>query len=540
MVLLYYRIKADIPVILMGETGCGKTSIITKLSQILNNGEILVEKINIHPGINDEYICEKMKEMNLRAEKQEKELWIFFDEFNTCLSSSLLKEIFENKSFNDIKLHDNIRLIGACNPYRKKKEGGERFCYEKDNEDDNEKELVYSVQPLPQSLLNYVFNFGTLNEDYEKKYIFSIIENIFQKEEENLHEATKEVIFKCHKHLRELFDTSVVSLREISRFTKLVDFFLQYFLIKRNCDEIEDSSKDNMEQFDKIISIICSVYLCYYVRLTGVLKRAEFDNYLRESLIILVNSLEKAEKKDEDETGDKDKENLAFSIQNKKLRQFFEANKISHFSDLLKLEEKYLLDKIELKRGIYKNDSLKENTFLMFVAAITKIPLIIVGKPGTGKSISAQLICNSMRGEYSKDKFFREFPEIVLSYFQGSESTKTEDIEILFKIAENKLEFYKTNEEYKNKLPISMILFDELGLSGKSKNKPLKILHSKLEYAGNEEGVSFIGLSDYTLDAAKINRAMFLSVPNLEENIDQLISTTNALLKVSQMNYMII
>ena len=531
MVLLYYRIKADIPVILIGETGCGKTSIIIKLSQILNNGEILVEKINIHPGINDEYICEKMKEMNLRAEKQEKELWIFFDEFNTCLSSSLLKKIFENKSFNDIKLHDNIRLIGACNPYRKKKEGGERFCYEKDNEDDDEKELVYSVQPLPQSLLNYVFNFGTLNEDYEKKYIFSIIENIFEKEEENLHEATKEVIFKCHKHLRELFDTSVVSLREISRFTKLVDFFLQYFPIKRNCDEIEDSSKDNMEQFDKIISIICSVYLCYYVRLTGVLKRAEFDNYLRESLIILVNSLEKAEKKDEDETGDKDKENLAFSIQNKKLRQFFEANKISHFSDLLKLEEKYLLDKIELKRGIYKNDSLKENTFLMFVAAITKIPLIIVGKPGTGKSISAQLICNSMRGEYSKDKFFREFPEIVLSYFQGSESTKTEDIEILFKIAENKLEFYKTNEEYKNKLPISMILFDELGLSGKSKNKPLKILHSKLEYAGNEEGVSFIGLSDYTLDAAKINRAMFLSVPNLEENIDQLISTTKCIVE---------
>ena len=53
--------------------------------------------------------------------------------------------------------------------------------------------------------------------------------------------------------VRELFDTSVVSLREISRFTKLVDFFLQYFPIKRNCDEIEDSSKDNMEQFDKII-----------------------------------------------------------------------------------------------------------------------------------------------------------------------------------------------------------------------------------------------------------------------------------------------
>ena len=103
----------------------------------------------------------------------------------------------------------------------------------------------------------------------------------------------------------------------------------------------------------------------------------------------------------------------------------------------------------------------------MFVAVTTNIPLIIVGKPGTGKSLSSQLIYNSMRGEYSKDKFFREFPQIILSYFQGSESTKPEDIEKLFEIAENKLQFYKDKEdkeEFKNiQLPISMILFDELG-----------------------------------------------------------------------------
>ena len=43
MVLLVYRIKANVPVIIMGETGCGKTSLITKLSQILNNGEKLVK-----------------------------------------------------------------------------------------------------------------------------------------------------------------------------------------------------------------------------------------------------------------------------------------------------------------------------------------------------------------------------------------------------------------------------------------------------------------------------------------------------------------
>ena len=47
MVLLCYRIIANVPVIIIGETGCGKTSLIIKLSQILNNGEKLVEIINL-------------------------------------------------------------------------------------------------------------------------------------------------------------------------------------------------------------------------------------------------------------------------------------------------------------------------------------------------------------------------------------------------------------------------------------------------------------------------------------------------------------
>ena len=40
---------------------------------------------------------------------------------NTCLSLSLLTEIFINKTYNGEKLSENIRLIGACNPYRKRK-----------------------------------------------------------------------------------------------------------------------------------------------------------------------------------------------------------------------------------------------------------------------------------------------------------------------------------------------------------------------------------------------------------------------------------
>ena len=499
MVLLIYRIKANVPVILMGETGCGKTALIIKLSQILNNGETNVEIINIHPGITDEKLCDIMDGKNKLAEKQKnKELWIFFDEINTCLSLSLLTEIFINRSYNGKKLSDNIRLIGACNPYRRRKEGKEKSGLSKS--EDNDKELVYLVQPLPQSLLFYVFSFGRIDDEDEKKYIHSIIEKLFTEQEKDLHEATTEAISECHKYLRKTFDESVVSLREISRFKKCIEFFKKYFEIKNHFEERSNNEKNN-----KIRSIICSVYICYYIRLTDEKKRSNFDNLLRTSLLKLIIKNINDDMKEKELIEQIGKKDLGQEI-NKRPEEI-----IKNFSDFLKIEEDYLLNKIELDKGIGKNTLLKENVFLLFLSVVTNIPLIIIGKPGTGKSLSAQLIDKSLKGKYSKNKFFKNFPKIIQTYFQGSESTQPEDIENLFDKANNRLNYYKEN---KLGLPISMILFDELGLAEHSKSNPLKVLHSKLEYSGKEEGVSFVGISNYSLDAAKVNRALILSVPD--------------------------
>ena len=120
--------------------------------------------------------------MNEKAKKVKTEFWVFFDEINTCLSLSLITEIFTKKTFDGKKIEDNIRLIGACNPYRRRKPSMERYGYERENEKD--KKLVYSVQSIPQSLLNYILSFGTLNSEDEKKYIYSIIEKLFEPGEE--------------------------------------------------------------------------------------------------------------------------------------------------------------------------------------------------------------------------------------------------------------------------------------------------------------------------------------------------------------------
>ena len=71
MALILLRIRADIPVIMMGETGCGKTSLIRKLSELLNNGSSNKMKIlNIHAGISDKDIINFLEKKVINEAKK--------------------------------------------------------------------------------------------------------------------------------------------------------------------------------------------------------------------------------------------------------------------------------------------------------------------------------------------------------------------------------------------------------------------------------------------------------------------------------------
>ena len=525
MILILYRIIANIPVILMGETGCGKTALIKKLNQLLNNGEEKLETINIDPSYNDEKLTKLMENINDKAVKYAKkgsELWVFFDELNTCDSLSIITEIFINRTFGGKMLEKNIRLIGACNPYRKKREN-KNICGLTYNNSDNEIQLVYLVNIMPQSLMYYVFNFGSLEKKNEDQYIASIISDIIP--DKNLKEATKNVISKCHDYLRDIFDPSVVSLREMKRFKKIFRFLIKYF---ENKKKLYPEKSGNSES-TKLKSIIISIYLCYYIRLVDATNRTNFDTELKGLFKELVNYRFDKSKKPENFSendviyaGDLRKD----LKDNYKITDFNKFN----FSQILSKEEDFILENINLSKGIGKNNSLKENIFLLFSALVTNIPLIIIGKPGSSKSLSAQLIYKEMGGKYSRSEFFKLYPSIIQSYFQGSDSTTPEEVKGIFEIAEGRLDELKKNHNNKKEdLPISMLLFDELGLAERSKYNPLKVLHSYLELDGNKEGTSFIGISNWTLDAAKINRALTLTVPDLDSNLDDLTITSKSI-----------
>ena len=541
MILILLRIRENIPVIMMGETGCGKTSLIRKLSELLNNGESIMEILNIHAGITDDEIVkflfekkeidgkkydsiiEKAEQLERKEEaikKQydkehqkyfKKKLWVFLDEINTCNCMGLICELMTKHSCQGIKLPENIFFIGACNPYRYGKKVEETFALKVAGK--KEKKLVYTVNPLPFSLLNFVFNFGNLTPDDEKSYInnmvVSPIEHFFWKEVEeknkdkkalitkdlkkyitaedyNLCEDLKKLaakaIIEAQNYVRDKNDVSSVSLREIRRFSIFYSFFVEYFRKNKSLTEKIDQ-KEHFKKIDNFYksfgkkeiyqnAIKLSIYLCYYMRLS----KKEFRRELA------VN----------------------------KMNKLFGDN----FVEIPEHEQRFIAENIEMKEGIAKNRALLENLFTIFACVNAKIPLFIVGKPGCSKSLSVQLLFGAMKGNASDNILFKSLPKLFINSYQGSLGSTSKGVLNIFKKARLLL---KTDKDKTNDLDkiISMIYFDEMGLAEHSPNNPLKVIHSELEYDLNEgsKKIAFVGISNWILDASKMNRGLFLSIP---------------------------
>lgn len=69
------------------------------------------------------------------------------------------------------------------------------------------------------------------------------------------------------------------------------------------------------------------------------------------------------------------------------------------------------------------NRALRENLFTSFVCILNKIPVLLIGNPGSSKSLSVKLVISNLKGRFSKNEFCRQFLAFMPHYFQGSESS---------------------------------------------------------------------------------------------------------------------
>ena len=184
------RLEYQLPAILMGETGCGKTALVEFICDSL---EVPLMKLDLHGGITDADITKFIRKCIARAREEritgKGYLVAFLDEINAANCLAYCKSLICDRLFEGERLPDNVRIVACCNPYRLRTLRGHSddgfdsgLVYQHHFADggiggntDLMKKLVYRVYQLPEALMDLVADFGALTDISEKQYIKAIL-----------------------------------------------------------------------------------------------------------------------------------------------------------------------------------------------------------------------------------------------------------------------------------------------------------------------------------------------------------------------------
>ncbi|KAH3751698.1 hypothetical protein DPMN_186267 [Dreissena polymorpha] len=471
MVLIMLRIQANVPVVVMGETGCGKTSLIRYLAGIC---EISFSVVNIHAGTTKQNVIKSvLLEHELCLQTPCVQRWLFLDEINTSECIGVICDIICHHTCNGKRLAPNLAILGACNPYKLRTVDSINTAglSSKVKTDDLSK-LVYRVLPLPEMMVDFVWDFGSLSDTDEQRYIIRMTESML-KSGFKMQTLLSDMLCISQAFVRNEEKSSfVVSLRDVNRCIRLVSWFVN--VLSKNSSLFSNTLTVNNE----VKAIILALTHCYHSRFTDKSSRLLY------------------------------RERLAIPL----IKQKVGIKTAADIHDIIKDAQSDFLNRMDLPPGTAKNTALKENVFMILVCILNRIPIFVVGKPGCSKSLAIQVIRSNLRGKDSKDDFFKTLPQLHCVSFQGSESSTSDGILKVFEKAERYQES-NTNEDV-----LSVVILDEIGLAEISRFNPLKVLHNLLEPDGKSvPNVAVVGISNWALDASKMNRAIHLSRPDMDE-----------------------
>ena len=370
-------------------------------------------------------------------------------------------------------------IVAACNPHR----GNSLAALNVGTKTEKSKVIgktsdetwmmdSYYVRQLHPTLAYLMWDYGSLGEDQERQYVLAKVDMQSCWLSDVHKAALTEVIVSSQKLIRQYAFEELkkrklpeqeakqsskccVSQRDIQRIFTFYKWLLNVYqrMKPHNDDDITSCYR----------AILVALGIVYYMRLNRKYRaRYEQDLSLRHKFAVL------------------------------------------KFSEVFQSELEWYTQQVEFPKGIAKTQALKENLFAIIVCTVTQTPLIIVGVPGTSKTLSFNIVMSNLKGQESKRSVFRN-TDIFLSldphFYQCSRCTTSNEIQTVFSRAITR---QKNNALFS--LPIKCVVFmDEAGLPEHS-HESLKVLHSYLD----NPSVSFVAISNTVLDAAKTNRAVSL------------------------------
>jgi len=364
----------------------------------------------------------------------------------------------------------NIFIIAACNPHR-----GDSLTIHGETSNDNESWLkgTYYVCKIHPTLRFLMWDYGSLNEHQELEYVHTKMAMLNMHMSDPDVQNLAELIVKSQKKMRDyafkqlcqlkvpqesaiVCAKSSVSQRDIQRVFIFYQWLMEFY---KECNPHNENDSTKFHH----CAVKVALGIVYFLRLTSKFREdysTFLDNHRMEGEIA--------------------------------------------FSQAYERELRWFIHHVELPPGIAVTNGLMENVFAIIACTVTHTPLIIVGPPGSSKTLSFDIASTNLKGKESRVKIFRKtdiFKSLDLHFYQCSRRTTSNEVERVFLRAVN-----RQRSLAKVPLPVYCVVFmDEAGLP-EEKLESLKVLHYYLD----KQEVSFVAISNHILDAAKTNRAVSL------------------------------
>ena len=444
-------------------------------------------------------------------------------------------------------------VIAACNPAREKLVTLSAANARREELGKESAMGHYQVHPLPQSIEQVVWDYGALTSKQEEEFVQKRLAVLYEDADFRIQRVeqqqlasliclsqmvTRDFAEERFRYLRarsieeaavdgesppltitddevKARASSVVSLRDIQRVFVFFKFFCSLLMLQhgpqreRSEDELEEpifpifaedeapADRDEAAQELRRHAMLLTVGVVYYLRLSAE-QRARFqDAQMYECAHAGCPAGARFVTRPSSAGRSVTSGNWKYE-----LHSFFPED--LRLSVVLSRCMDQLISHTELEEGIASTQGLKENLFMVTICCFARVPLIIIGPPGSSKTLSVTVAAENAKGDQSEARsFYRTQKRLIPFHYQCSRTSTSSEIEAVFKRAEDKQKADMIGTA-------CFVFMDEAGLP-EEQRESLKVLHYYLEdHMSKPVKVGFVAITNHPLDAAKSNRCVAL------------------------------
>ncbi|KAL0212076.1 hypothetical protein RCL1_005702 [Eukaryota sp. TZLM3-RCL] len=259
-IIIVTRLLSNLPVILQGSAGVGKTYLLRHLVFNLFRRSDCLEELCFNAGtsLSDLYDC--VTRVNTLAQKVTDPLFpvLFLDEVNASDHLHHVTSLFTNRRIGKVQLDAKVRLVCAINPFTLSSSGAK----------------IFNVYDTPPCLRTFIMDFGSLSQPDEEAYIKNMAMGSGLSPE--VADIASRLLPSLHSQLRSLQNTSwMVSLRDVVRCLKMTS----------SLNKLTSNSAFKLWTKSRSPAVHCfglAVYVCYVARPP--------DKNIRQRVLATLNS----------------------------------------------------------------------------------------------------------------------------------------------------------------------------------------------------------------------------------------------------------